>query len=40
MNGVARGPDGALAACFKDSEGNALSLNQLPPGMSLPASGK
>ena len=35
VNGVAPGPDGALAAWFKDSEGNVLSINQLPHGMSI-----
>ena len=36
VNGVATGQDGALAAWFKDSEGNVLGLVQLPPGMTLP----
>jgi catechol 2,3-dioxygenase-like lactoylglutathione lyase family enzyme len=36
VNGVATGQDGALAAWFKDSEGNVLGLIQLPPGMTLP----
>jgi catechol 2,3-dioxygenase-like lactoylglutathione lyase family enzyme len=35
-NGVARDPDGGAAAWFKDSEGNVIALNQMPPGMSLP----
>jgi catechol 2,3-dioxygenase-like lactoylglutathione lyase family enzyme len=37
QNGVARGPDGGAAAWFKDSEGNVLSITELPPGMTLPA---
>ena len=36
-NGVSRGPDGGAAAWFKDSEGNILSIIELPPGMTLPA---
>jgi catechol 2,3-dioxygenase-like lactoylglutathione lyase family enzyme len=35
-NGVSRGPDGGAAAWFKDSEGNILSIVELPPGMTLP----
>jgi catechol 2,3-dioxygenase-like lactoylglutathione lyase family enzyme len=35
-NGVARGPDGGAAAWFVDSEGNILSLTQIPPGMEMP----
>ena len=35
-NGVAKGPDGGAAAWFKDSEGNILSLTQIPPGMEMP----
>lgn len=35
-NGVARGPDGGGAAWFKDSEGNILSITELPPGMEMP----
>jgi catechol 2,3-dioxygenase-like lactoylglutathione lyase family enzyme len=34
-NGVARDPSGGAAAWFKDSEGNILNLNELPPGMDL-----
>ena len=34
-NGVARDPDGGAAAWFVDSEGNTLSLTQLPPGMDI-----
>jgi catechol 2,3-dioxygenase-like lactoylglutathione lyase family enzyme len=34
-NGVARDPDGGAAAWFIDSEGNTLSLTQLPPGMDM-----
>ena len=36
QNGVARSDDGGAVAWFKDSEGNVLSINQLPPGMALP----
>ena len=35
-NGVARDPNGGAAAWFKDSEGNVLSLVELPPGMEMP----
>ena len=35
-NGAARGPDGGGAAWFKDSEGNILSITELPPGMEMP----
>ena len=35
-SGVARGPDGGAAAWFKDSEGNILSITELPPGMVIP----
>ena len=35
-NGVARDPNGGAVAWFKDSEGNVLSLAELPPGMALP----
>jgi catechol 2,3-dioxygenase-like lactoylglutathione lyase family enzyme len=34
-NGVARDPNGGAAAWFVDSEGNTLSLTQLPPGMDI-----
>jgi hypothetical protein len=34
-NGVARDPAGGAAAWFKDSEGNILSITELPPGMQL-----
>jgi predicted enzyme related to lactoylglutathione lyase len=34
-NGVARGEGGAAVAWFTDSEGNVLSITQLPAGMSL-----
>jgi catechol 2,3-dioxygenase-like lactoylglutathione lyase family enzyme len=36
-NGVARDPEGGAAAWFKDSEGNVLSITELPAGMALPA---
>jgi predicted enzyme related to lactoylglutathione lyase len=36
-NGVARDPDGGAGAWFTDSEGNILSITQLPPGMSFDA---
>ena len=36
VNGVARGPDGGAGAWFKDSEGNILSISELPPGMQMP----
>lgn len=36
VNGVARDPAGGAAAWFKDSEGNILSITELPPGMTLP----
>jgi catechol 2,3-dioxygenase-like lactoylglutathione lyase family enzyme len=35
-NGVARDPDGGAVAWFADSEGNVLSVTQIPPGMTLP----
>ena len=35
VNGIARSSDGAASAWFRDSEGNILSINQLPPGMHL-----
>lgn len=35
VDGVAQGRNGVLAAWFKDSEGNVLSLHQLPAGMEL-----
>jgi catechol 2,3-dioxygenase-like lactoylglutathione lyase family enzyme len=38
-NGVARDPDGGASAWFTDSEGNILSVTQLPPGMALPGAG-
>ena len=34
-NGVSRDPNGGAAAWFTDSEGNILSVTQLPPGMDL-----
>jgi hypothetical protein len=34
-NGIARDPAGGAAAWFIDSEGNTLSLTQLPPGMDV-----
>jgi catechol 2,3-dioxygenase-like lactoylglutathione lyase family enzyme len=34
-NGVARDPNGGAAAWFVDSEGNTLSLTQLPLGMDI-----
>jgi catechol 2,3-dioxygenase-like lactoylglutathione lyase family enzyme len=34
-DGVARDPTGGATAWFTDSEGNILSLTQLPPGMTL-----
>ncbi len=34
--GIARDPAGGAGARFKDSQGNILSITQLPPGMSLP----
>lgn len=36
-NGVSRDPNGGAAAWFTDSEGNILSIAQLPPGMTWPA---
>ena len=36
VDGVARGPDGGASAWFTDSEGNILSITELPPGMALP----
>ena len=36
VDGVARGPDGGASAWFTDSEGNILSIAELPPGMALP----
>jgi catechol 2,3-dioxygenase-like lactoylglutathione lyase family enzyme len=36
QDGIARGPDGGAAAWFKDSEGNVLSITELPPGMTIP----
>ena len=36
QNGVARDPTGGAVAWFKDSEGNVIALNELPPGMTLP----
>ena len=36
VDGVARDDDGGAAAWFTDSEGNVLSLTQLPPTMALP----
>jgi predicted enzyme related to lactoylglutathione lyase len=38
-NGVARDPEGGAAAWFTDSEGNIISLTQLPPGMVAGAVG-
>ena len=35
-NGVARGSEGGAGSWFKDSEGNILSITQLPPGMEMP----
>ncbi len=35
VDGVARQASGAATAWFKDSEGNVLGINQLPPGVSL-----
>jgi hypothetical protein len=35
IDGVAHSADGAVSAWFKDGEGNILSLNQLPPDMTL-----
>ena len=34
-NGVAKDPNGGAAAWFVDSEGNPLSLTELPPGMDI-----
>ena len=34
-NGVSRGDNGGAVAWFKDSEGNVLSITELPPGMQL-----
>jgi catechol 2,3-dioxygenase-like lactoylglutathione lyase family enzyme len=34
-NGIARDPSGGAAAWFTDSEGNILSLIELPPGMDI-----
>jgi catechol 2,3-dioxygenase-like lactoylglutathione lyase family enzyme len=38
VDGVARDPSGGAAAWFKDSEGNVLSLAELPPGMAAAGS--
>ena len=39
QDGIATGPDGGGAAWFKDSEGNILSITELPPGMEMPGPG-
>ena len=35
QNGISRGENGGAVAWFADSEGNILSINELPPGKSL-----
>ena len=35
QNGMSRGENGGGVAWFKDSEGNVLSITELPPGMQL-----
>lgn len=36
VDGVARDPNGGAVAWFVDSEGNVLSIVELPPGMEMP----